>query len=43
MENQKTEQEDKKFLNKMGNKIADEAESENSGNLNKVTYFFFKF
>ena len=40
MENKKTEQEDGKFLNKIGNKLSDEAQSENTTNLNKVTYIF---
>ena len=36
MENQNNEQNDGKFLNKIGNKLSDEAQSENTANLNKV-------
>jgi hypothetical protein len=38
MENTNAEQKDGKFLNKIGNKLADEAQSENAENLNKVSY-----
>lgn len=39
--NQNNEQQDGKFLNKIGNKLVEESQSETSVNLNKVSWIFF--